>query len=458
MATEAQIQANRSNAEKSTGPRTPEGKEKASQNSLKHGLFAREGVIRGEDPEEYEIHREMLLDQLDPVGPLEAILAARIVDLSWRLGRAAQNQNEAFGALYDRYVARQAAGPEADPRGDTGPGDAGGGAGLRVAGVAPARVEGVPPSHRESEALKTRGQDARDTNATHGREGRDAEPPEQRGAVLGRMILEDFEQEAVLERLLRYERRIESSFYRTLKELRHVRDQGRKADQEVAATLERWRQEGAEARKARAFACDPPPDGWPGPAGGTTNRPAGGDCGLGIADCGFKDAGLEQPTWALAPHDTTIPSFQHFGGAPTPPEETCKTNPIGGPGAHDCGLRIVDCGFKDAGLGQPTGALVPEEAGLTVESCKTNPISQCEVSSLKFQVSDQKEHVPGVLTSNFTLDTSNSPPAAPVGGVACKTNPISPGAAPRGLVGSVRVTAITDSQVADPASRSSHRT
>jgi hypothetical protein len=394
MTTEAQVRANRSNAEKSTGPRTPEGKEKASQNSLKHGLFAREGVIRGEDREEYEMHREMLLEQLDPVGALEGILAARVVDLFWRLRRAAQDQNEAFGALYDRHTAEAG-----EPQG-----------------------------------------------------------PQERGAVLGRMILEDFEQEAVLERLLRYERRIESSFYRTLKELRHVRDQGRKADQEVAATLERWRQEGAEARKARAFACDPPPDGWPGPAGGTTNRPAGGDCGLGIADCGFKDAGLEQPTWALAPHDTTIPSFQHFGGAPTPPEETCKTNPIGGPGAHDCGLRIVDCGFKDAGLGQPTGALVPEEAGLTVESCKTNPISQCEVSSLKFQVSDQKEHVPGVLTSNFTLDTSNSPPAAPVGGVACKTNPISPGAAPRGLVGSVRVTAITDSQVADPASRSSHRT
>jgi hypothetical protein len=185
------------------------------------------------------------------------------------------------------------------------------------------------------------------------------------------MILEDFSQEAVLERLLRYERRIESSLYRTLNELRRVHDQGRQADQEVAGTLERWRQEDAEARKARAFACDPPPEGWPAPA----NTPgAGDDCGLGIADCGFKDAGLEQPALALPPHDSTIPSFQYSHDAPAPPVETCKTNPIGGPGAHDCGLRIVDCGLKDPDLEQQTVALAPEEAGLTVESCETNPI------------------------------------------------------------------------------------
>jgi hypothetical protein len=45
MATEAQIEANRANAQKSTGPRTPEGKEKAAQNALKHGLLAREAVV-----------------------------------------------------------------------------------------------------------------------------------------------------------------------------------------------------------------------------------------------------------------------------------------------------------------------------------------------------------------------------------------------------------------------------
>ncbi len=367
MASEAQVRANRLNAQKSAGPRTAEGKEKASQNSLKHGLFAREGVIRGEDREEYDMHREMLLEQLDPAGPLEAILAARVVDLSWRLRRAAQDQNEAFGALYDKCVAREVAGPEAGAGGGTG----------------------VPPSNRESETLTTRGQDARDTDTARGQslpptqagDARDMDTPGERGTLLGRMILEDFEQEAVLERLLRYERRIESSFYRTLNELRRVHDQGRKADQEVAGTLGRWRQEDGEARKARAFACEVPGDGSPRPAGATTNTPGGGDdCGLRISDCGLKDAGLEEQTLALVPHDSTVPSFQHSNSAPAPPDQLCKTNPI----------------------------------------------SKCEVPSLKSEVSDRKGHVPGALTSNFTLQTSNSPPNLPVGGIACKTNPISP--------------------------------
>jgi hypothetical protein len=289
MTTEAQVRANRSNAEKSTGPRTAEGKATAAQNSLKHGLFAREGVIRGEDREEYEMHREMLLEQLSPVGPLEVILATRVVDLSWRLRRAGQDHNEAFGALYDRHTAQAG-----EPQG-----------------------------------------------------------PEERGAVLGRMILEDFEQEAVLERLLRYERRIECSFYRTLKELRHVHDQGRKADREVAGTLQRWREEDGEARKARAFACEPPWGGWPAPAGGTTNTaraevahpsgipsapfthpvadplPEDETCKTNpISPGGMRPAGRETPEWAPAPHDSTIPSFQYSNPAPAAPDEMCKTNPI----------------------------------------------------------------------------------------------------------------------------------
>ena len=105
MATEAQMAANRLNAQKSTGPRTAEGKAVVAQNAVKHGLLAREGVLRGEDGEEFERHREALLEELNPTGALEVILAARIVDLTWRLRRAAQDQNETFGALYDRHTA-----------------------------------------------------------------------------------------------------------------------------------------------------------------------------------------------------------------------------------------------------------------------------------------------------------------------------------------------------------------
>jgi hypothetical protein len=48
MATEAQIKANQQNAQKSTGPRTAEGKAAVSRNAVKHGLFASDPVILGE--------------------------------------------------------------------------------------------------------------------------------------------------------------------------------------------------------------------------------------------------------------------------------------------------------------------------------------------------------------------------------------------------------------------------
>jgi len=101
MATEAQINANRRNAQKSTGPRTEEGKRVVSQNAVTHGLFAHEAVLKCEDPAEYELHREALLDEFRPVGAMESILAERIVSLSWRLQRAERMQNQAMDCLIE---------------------------------------------------------------------------------------------------------------------------------------------------------------------------------------------------------------------------------------------------------------------------------------------------------------------------------------------------------------------
>src|ERR1035438_8292393 len=50
MATQKQIDANRRNAELSTGPQTPEGKQVASLNALQSGIYAESTVIPGEDP------------------------------------------------------------------------------------------------------------------------------------------------------------------------------------------------------------------------------------------------------------------------------------------------------------------------------------------------------------------------------------------------------------------------
>ena len=53
MATLKQIEANRRNALKSTGPRTAEGKAIVSMNALRHGLFAHTTVLPGENREEF---------------------------------------------------------------------------------------------------------------------------------------------------------------------------------------------------------------------------------------------------------------------------------------------------------------------------------------------------------------------------------------------------------------------
>jgi hypothetical protein len=101
MSTEAQINANRENAKKSTGPRTARGKEVVSQNALKHGLCAKKNVIRTESQEEFDLFRDVMLDDLAPIGGMELMLAQRIVALSWRLRRAEHFQNVLVDALID---------------------------------------------------------------------------------------------------------------------------------------------------------------------------------------------------------------------------------------------------------------------------------------------------------------------------------------------------------------------
>jgi hypothetical protein len=69
MSTEAQILANRRNAQKSTGPRTPQGKAAVSQNAVKLGLFAERDVISSESQADFNLYRNQLLDELDPASP-----------------------------------------------------------------------------------------------------------------------------------------------------------------------------------------------------------------------------------------------------------------------------------------------------------------------------------------------------------------------------------------------------
>jgi len=80
---------NRLNAQKSTGPRTPEGKQASSLNALRHGLTSQFPVIPGEDHDLYQIHLQAFLDDYQPQSITELHLTRSLADLSWRIDRIA---------------------------------------------------------------------------------------------------------------------------------------------------------------------------------------------------------------------------------------------------------------------------------------------------------------------------------------------------------------------------------
>ena len=163
MATQAQILANRRNAQKSTGPRTIEGKAVVSQNAVKHGLLARHTVISSETQADFNLHRDRILADLDPLRATEYVLAERIVSLSWRLKRAERMQNQAFDAKLEDY-----------------------------------------------------------THDSWSRRFRTDQDESQPDLTLGRVALRDFTNYRVLDRLQLYERRIEQSLYKAMLEFQKL--------------------------------------------------------------------------------------------------------------------------------------------------------------------------------------------------------------------------------------------
>ncbi len=87
MATPAQIDANRLNAQSSTGPRTPEGKLASAQNGIETGLFTTTCFVRPNEAAEYEEFASSYRAELVPVGILEQTLATEIMSAAWRLRR-----------------------------------------------------------------------------------------------------------------------------------------------------------------------------------------------------------------------------------------------------------------------------------------------------------------------------------------------------------------------------------
>jgi hypothetical protein len=83
-----QIEANRDNALKSTGPKTEDGKQQSRRNALRHGFTAETVVEPLESQGEYQAFEAAILMEYLPQTPVEQELVRRLASLFWRLRRA----------------------------------------------------------------------------------------------------------------------------------------------------------------------------------------------------------------------------------------------------------------------------------------------------------------------------------------------------------------------------------
>jgi len=84
MASERQIAANRENAQKSTGPKTPEGRAAVRLNGVKHGLSAETLVLMGENQADFDALIDSFEAEYQPATPTEELLVRQLVMAAWR--------------------------------------------------------------------------------------------------------------------------------------------------------------------------------------------------------------------------------------------------------------------------------------------------------------------------------------------------------------------------------------
>ena len=99
MSSLKQIEANRRNALKSTGPTTPEGKERSRCNALRHGLTAETVIAALEDVEDYQAFEAAVISDYDAESAVERELVLRLASVLWRLRRATGIESALFESV-----------------------------------------------------------------------------------------------------------------------------------------------------------------------------------------------------------------------------------------------------------------------------------------------------------------------------------------------------------------------
>src|SRR4051812_13079719 len=96
MTTYKQIEANRRNARRSTGPTTAEGKLRSRRNAVRHGLTAETVIGALEDAEDYRAFEAAVIADYDAQSAVERELVLRLASLLWRIRRATTMETGLF--------------------------------------------------------------------------------------------------------------------------------------------------------------------------------------------------------------------------------------------------------------------------------------------------------------------------------------------------------------------------
>ena len=104
--TPKRIAANQSNASKSTGPKTADGKRRTSLNALKHGRLSKDLVISGEDEKDYKKLMDGLLDSHQPINTTEIILVEKMAIALWKMKRLHRIETARINASMVSNVSR----------------------------------------------------------------------------------------------------------------------------------------------------------------------------------------------------------------------------------------------------------------------------------------------------------------------------------------------------------------
>ena len=118
MTSPRQLEANRENARRSTGPRTEEGKVESRRNALRHGLTAETVIEILEDPEDYKGFEANIIADYDARTAVERELVLRLASLLWRIRRATGIETDLLRIQAEILRERpQAAGQNDEPEG-----------------------------------------------------------------------------------------------------------------------------------------------------------------------------------------------------------------------------------------------------------------------------------------------------------------------------------------------------